>query len=254
MSLRSTPPAPLEDLEVARARRRASVVAVVAGLTLLLWFQITRLVVDLKPDTPGSDAPDDQFVEFYVGNASRLPWHATMFVVQWTVMLVLLAAVTRAVCVRFDLAAIVALLLAGGAMSIYTAAEGVLSWPVVQTEGSAESIRQMVDPGVARALVLSRDGLHAPAAVLLGIAVLLIGWLLLRSGLWGRWVAALLSLLSGGLAMSSIVVGPEGLGPGLIFVVWGVAVPLMLLVGLRRAEKPGTPDAAGAAPVEVPRP
>lgn len=36
------------------------------------------------------------------------------------------------------------------------------------------------------ALLESLDGLHAPAAVLLGISVLLIGWLLLKSGLRGR--------------------------------------------------------------------
>lgn len=83
-------------------------------------------------------------------------------------------------------------------------------------------------------MVESRDGLHAPAAVLLGFSVLLIGWLLVRSGLWGHWVMAALSLLSGGLALSSIVVGPDGFGPGLVLVVWGVVVPWMLLVGLRR--------------------
>jgi hypothetical protein len=90
----------------------------------------------------------------------------------------------------------------------------VFSWPVVQSGATAESVRSVVDPGVAKAAVLSRDGLHAPASILLGLSVLLIGWLLLRSQLWGRSATAALSALSGGFALSSIVVGSEGLARG----------------------------------------
>lgn len=220
----------------ARARRRASVVAVVAGVGLVSWFQVIQLVVDLKPGAPAPEEPDEEFVEFFVGNLSRLPWYATLFTLQWVIMLVLFVAVVRATCSRFDLAAIAALALAGAATAVYVVAEGILSWPTVRAGITAEAVRHSLDPGVARALVESRDGLHAPAALLLGVAVLLIGWLLLSSRLWGRWVMATLSLLSGALAMSSIVVGPDGLGPGLIFLVWGIVVPIMLLVGLRRAD------------------
>jgi hypothetical protein len=99
--------------------------------------------------------------------------------------------------------------LAGTATALYVAAEGVLSWPVVQTVRSAETVRRILDPGVARALVLSRGGLHAPASVLLGGSVLLIGWLLLRSELKGRWPMAAFSGVAGAFALSSIVVDPK---------------------------------------------
>lgn len=223
------------DLTLA-ARRRASVAAVAAGWGLLLWFQVVRQVVRLDPSPPMPEDPDERFIEFYVGNASRLAWIATAYALQWALMLVLLAAVVRAVCRRFDLAAILALLLAGAATAVYVVGEGVKVWPVVQGDVTEETVRRVLEPGVARALLESRDGLHAPAAVLLGISVLLIGWLLLRSGLRGRWVMAGLSAVSGGLALSSVVVGPDGFGPGLIFVLWGPVVPVLVLFGLRRLQ------------------
>ena len=227
---------PIEiDLTLA-ARRRASVAAVVAGWALLLWFQVVRQVVRLDPGPPMPEDPDERFIEFYLGNASRLAWIATAYTFQWALMLVLLAAVVRAVCRRFDLAAILALLLAGAATAVYVVGEGVKVWPVVQGEVTEETVRRVLDPGVARALLESRDGLHAPAAVLLGISVLLIGWLLLKSGLRGRGVMAGLSAVSGGLALSSVVVGPEGFGPGLIFVLWGPVVPVLVLLALRRLQ------------------
>ena len=45
-----------------------------------------------------------------------------------------------------------------------------------------------------------------------------------------------LSAVSGGLALSSIVVGPEGFGLGLILVLWGPVVPVLVLLALRRLQ------------------
>ena len=65
--------------------------------------------------------------------------------------------------------------LAGGATTLHASAESVLLWPVLAAAGmSAESVGDILDAGVAAAAVLSRDVLHAPASVLLGVAVLVI--------------------------------------------------------------------------------
>lgn len=86
---------------------------------------------------------------------------------------------------------------------------------------SAGKLREDLDADLAQAAELSRDGLHAPASVLLGMSVLLIAWLLAKSDLWGRWVMSGLAVIAGAFALSSVLVGPEGFGPGFIFVLWG---------------------------------
>jgi hypothetical protein len=82
--------------------------------------------------------------------------------------------------------------------------------------------------------VLSRDGLHAPASVLLGIAVLISAWLLARSDLRGHWVMSALAVVAGAFDVASVLVGPDGLGPGLVFVLWAPVVSVLLLIGRHR--------------------
>lgn len=221
--------------EVVAARRRAGMVATVAGLVLLPWFLVIDLIAGFRPGSPPLGAPAEEFVDFYVENFSRIPLHITLFIGQWVIVLVLLVAVVRAACTRLDLAAILATTLAGAATAIYVGAEGVLLWPVPAADMTAGKLRDNLDPGLAQAAVLSRDGLHAPAGVLLGGSVLVIAWLLARSDLWGHWAMSVLAVLAGALALSSVLVGPEGFGPGLIFVLWGPVVAVLLLVGRWRS-------------------
>lgn len=217
--------------ELASARRRAALVAVVAGLAVVPWFLLIDAAADFRPDSPEPSAAAEEFVEFYVDNLTRIPLSTTLYIGQWVIQLVLLVAVVRAACRRLDVAAFLATALAAAATAIYVGAEGVRLWPVMAAGASAGDVRAAVDPAVAKAAVLSRDGLHAPAAVLLGVAVLVIAWLLARSDLWGRWVMAGLGLVAGAFAVSSVLVGPEGLGPGVVFVLWGPVVAVVLLVG-----------------------
>lgn len=222
--------------EVAGARRRAGLVASVAGLALVPWFLVMNQISGLRPESPSLGAPAQDFVDFYVDNSSRIPLNTTLFIGQWIIQLVLLVALVRAACMRLDLAAIVAITLAGAATAIYVVAEGVRVWPVLATtDMTAEEIRDNLDPGLAQAAVLSRDGLHAPAAVLLGVSVLVIAWLLARSDLWGHWAMSVLGLVAGAFALSSVLVGPEGFGPGFIFVMWIPVVAVLLLVGRWRS-------------------
>lgn len=87
---------------------------------------------------------------------------------------------------RLGVAAVLAISLACAATANYAIAEGVLLWPVYAADMSAGSCDDLV-PTLARLAVLSRDGLHVPASVLLGVSVLVIAWLLVKSDLWGHW-------------------------------------------------------------------
>lgn len=218
-------------------RRRAGLVAAVAGLVLLPWFWIVEAVAGLRPVPPPLGAPGGEFIDFYVDNFSRIPLNATLFIGQWAIILVLLVSVVRTAHDRLDLAAILSITLAGCATAIFVGAEGARLWPVMAADMSAPTLRDGLDPLLAQAAVLSRDGLHAPASVLLGISVLLLAWMLARSDLWGRVVMSGLAVIAGVFALSSVIVGPEGFGPGFIFVLWGPVTAVVLLIGRRRGRK-----------------
>ena len=225
--------------EVAAARRRAGRVASGAGLVLVPWFLAIDPMSGFRPESPPLGAPARDFVDFYIDNFSRIPLNATLFIGQRVIQLVLLMAIVRAACRRLDLAAVLAITLAGVATAIYVAAEGVRVWPVLATtDMTAGELRDHLGPGLAQGAVLSRDGLHAAAAVLLGVSVLVIAWLLARSDLWGHWAMSVLGAGAGAFALSSVLVGPEGFGPGFISVIWVPVVAVLLLLGRWRA---GTP-------------
>ena len=206
--------APVErEVGLSAARRRAGMVAAVAGLVLMPWFWLSEAVAGFRPVSPPLGAPEQEFIDFYVENFSRIPLSATLFVGQWVIILVLLVSVVGAASGRMDLPAILATTLAGAATAIYVGAEGARLWPVMAADMSAGNLRDGLDPGLAQAAALSRDGLHAPASVLLGVSVLLIAWLLARSDLWGRWVMSGLAVMAGAFALSSVLVGRRGSGP-----------------------------------------
>lgn len=218
--------------EVAAARRRAAIVAAVAGLSLAPYFRLSLAVVGWPArEAPFVGAPATDYVDFYVDGFSQIPLTATVAIGSWTIWLVLVVSVVRAACRRFDLAAVLSVTLAGASTAVYVAAEGVLAWPTIGM--TAGEIPENLDAGVAQALVLSRDGLHAAAAVLLGISLLVVSWLLARSDIWGHWLLAVVGFLAGMSACTSMIVGPEGLGPGGIML-WGIVVAVVILIGLRR--------------------
>jgi hypothetical protein len=219
------------ETETIKARRRAVLAAAVAGLVLLPAFWLTQSIAGLVPE----DGSREAYVAFYVDNLSRIPLRVTLLIGLWVIVLVQLVAVVRSACSRLDLAAILAITLAGAATAVYVGAEGVLLWPVLaNADTTAATLSDTLDPGNAAAAVLSRDGLHAPASVLLGVAVLIIAWLLARSDLWGHWAMSALAVVAGAFAVSSVLVGPDGLGPGLVFVMWAPVVSVLLLIGRHR--------------------
>jgi hypothetical protein len=165
-----------------------------------------------------------------------MPLNATLAIGMWVIWLILIVAVARAACRRFDVAAILAVTLAGAATAVFVAAEGILAWPAVLFDMTARGIRDNLDPGVAQAMVLSRDGIHATAIVLLGVSMFLVAWLLARSDLWGHWPLAVIAALAGIPATLHVLVGSEGLGPGLI-ILWGVVIGVVVPIGQRRSTR-----------------
>lgn len=220
---------PVARLPESAARRRAAVVASLAGIALPVWFWISEAVWGLA-DLPETDAVPGQYVDFYVDNFSRFPANATAYVGLWVLVLVLLVAVVRATVSRIGLAAILAISLAGAATASTVMTEGVRVWPALTFE-TPEQLADTLDPVVAQALVLSRSGLHAPAVVLSGLAMLVIAWLLWGSDLWGHRTLAIITGLAGAATTAFMFFGPEG--PALT-IPWGIVMAMALLIGLRR--------------------
>jgi hypothetical protein len=221
------------DNDLVAARRRAGVVAAIAGVVLAPYFWVASATLGWPGwDAPAPGASGESFIDFYLQGRGRIPLVATVAIGSWAIWLTLVVSVVRAACRRFDLAAILAVTMAGGSTAVFVAAEGLLAWPTVGL--SAEEIPLVLDPGVAQAMVLSRDGLHAAASVLLGIAMVLVSWLLVRCDLWGHRVLAAVAFLAAIAAVAAMVVGPEGLGPGGVML-WGLVVSVVILLGRRRA-------------------
>jgi hypothetical protein len=216
-------------------RRRAAVVAAIAGLAVPVWFWISEGLFGLVG--PPDDAAAGDYIDFYVENFSQLPRIATAYVGLWALILVLFIAVVRAAVTRLNVAALVAVGLAVASAAAAAIVEGVRAWPTLTFETAAQ-LADTLDPVVAQALVDSRGGLHGPAVALSGIAMLVIAWLLVRSDLWGHTVLAVLTGLSGAATAVFMLFGPEG--PALT-VPWGIVVAVVLLVGLR-LDRPSAPE------------
>lgn len=199
------------------------------------WFWLIEAVAALDPVSPPLGATDQELVDFYAGNVGRLPVTTTLFVAQWVLLLALLVSVVRVVAGGGrGVAATLATALATAACAVYVGAEGVRLWPLLAADLSAARVRADLDPALAASAVLSRDGLHAPAGVLLGAAVLVIAGLLAGSDVWGRWVLVGLAVVAGAVGLTSVVAGPDGFGPGVIMVLWAPVTGVLLAVGAWR--------------------
>lgn len=194
-------------------RRRAGVVAAVAGLALVPYFWFASALVGWPGhNAPAADAPARAFVDYYATEASQVRRAATVAIGLWVLWLALVVAAVRWACRRLDFAAVFAMTLAGASVAVFVAAEGVMVWPAIAV--SAREIAEHLDPEIARASVMSRDGLHAAASVPWGVSMLVVAWLFVRSDLRGRWVLGGVGVLAGVSACTTMFQGSDPLGPG----------------------------------------
>lgn len=217
------------------AQRSAAVVAAVVAFVVPPWFIATLVVVGTYRNNymPGLDAPDRDFVQFYVDNFSRIPLTSTMFIIGWALILVVLVAVVRALTPRLTLPGILAVTFAGVSTAVSVASQGLFTYPTIAVEMTPERIPANLDPGVARFIVLSAEGVQNAGGVLMGAALLMVALVAARSTLWGHWVIAVLAAFMGAVGTLNMLLG--GGGSAVIGLIpFGILAGIVLLIARPR--------------------
>ncbi len=218
-------------------RRSAALVAAVVAFVVPPWFMATLTLVGSYRDNymPGLDAPDRDFVQFYVDNFSKVPLTSTMFIVGWALVLMVLIALVRALNPRLMLPGILAITFAGVSTAVSVASQGLFTYPTLAFEMTAERIPANLDPAVARFIVVSTEGIQAAGGVLMGVALLMVALLAARSDLWGHWAIAVVAALMGLAGTLNMVLGGTG---SMIFgmIPFGIFVGVVLLIARSRLD------------------
>lgn len=199
---------------VVASRRHSALVGAVCAFVVPIWLIATLVVVGSYRDNhvpkPGDAA--DSFVRFYVDNFSTIRITSTMFIVGWVLVLVVLASLVHALEPRRTLLGTFAVTMAGLWLAVLVVAQGLFTWPTLIPEVQATDLPVNLDPGVARFLVLSIDGVQGAGGVLLGVALLLVALIAVRSDLWGHTVIAVVAALLGVAGVLNMVLGGGGTG------------------------------------------
>lgn len=222
-------------------RRSAALVAAVAAFVVPVWLSAALVLVGTYRDNymPGLDAPDQDFVQFYVDNFSKIPLTSTMFIVGWALILVVLVAIVRALTPRLTLPGILAITFAGVSTAVSVASQGLFTYPTLVFEMTAERVPSNLDPAVARFIVLSTEGIQNAGGVLIGVALLMLALLAARSDLWGHWVIAVIAALMGAVGTLNLVLGGGGsMVVGMI--PFGIVAGVVLLIARSRLHDPQT--------------
>ena len=225
----------------AAARRSAALVAAVTAFVVPPWFIATITVVGTYKDNsmPGLDAPERDFVQFYVDNFSKVPLTSTMFIVGWALILVVLVALVRALTPRLTLPGILAVTFAGISTAVSVASQGLFTYPTIVFEMTAERIPANLDPAVARFIMLSTEAVQNAGGVLIGMALLMVALLAARSDLWGHWAIAVVAGLMGVVGTLNMVLG--GAGTMIVGMIpFGIFVGVVLLIARSRLHDPQT--------------
>jgi hypothetical protein len=221
-------------------RRVAALVVVVVAFVVPVWYIATLIVVGTYRDNyvPGVGARDQEFVQFYVDNFSKIRLTSTMFIIGWILILVLLVSVVRVFAPRVRLAGIVAVTLAGASTAVSVASQGLFTYPTLVPELTADKLPANLDPEVARFIVLSTEAIQNAGGVLLGVALLMVALLAAQSDLWGHRFIAVIAALMGIVGTLNMVVG--GAGTAVFGMIpFGIITGLVLLRARRRLGSPG---------------
>ena len=226
------------DLRVV-ARRSAALVAAVVAFVVPPWFIASLALVGSYKNNyqPGLDAPEQDFVQFYVDNFSKIPLTSTMFIIGWALILVVLIALVRALTPRLTLPGILAINFAGISTAVSVASQGLFTYPTILVEMTTERLAGNLDPAVARFIVLSAEGVQNAGGVLIGLALLMVALLAARSDLWGHWAIAVVAGLMGVAGTFNMVLGGSGsMVVGMI--PFGIFVGVVLLIARSRLHDP----------------
>lgn len=226
------------DLTVV-ARRSAALVAAVVAFVVPPWFIASLALVGSYKNNyqPGLDAPDRDFVQFYVENFSKIPVTSTMFIIGWALILIVLIALVRALTPRLTLPGILAITFAGISTAVSVASQGLFTYPTIVLEMTAEKVPANLDPAVARFIVLSTESVQSAGGVLIGLALLMVALLAARSDLWGHWAIAAVAGLMGVAGTFNMVLGGSGsMVVGMI--PFGIFVGVVLLIARSRLHDP----------------
>ena len=216
-------------------RRNAALVAAVVAFVVPVWFMATLTAVGSYRGNyiPGVDDPDQDFIQFYVDNHSKIPLTSTMFIIGWVLILVVLVAVVRALAPRMTLPGILAITLAGTSTAVSVVSQGLFTYPTITYELTAEKVPANLDPAVARFIVLSTEPVQNAGGVLIGVAMLMVALIAARSDLWGHRVIAVIAGIMGAVGVLNMVLG--GGGTAVIGMVpFGVVTGIVLLIGRSR--------------------
>jgi hypothetical protein len=219
----------------AAARRSAALVAAVVAFVVPPWFIAALALVGTYRDsyTPGLDAPERDFVQFYVDNFSEIPLTSTMFIIGWSLMLVVLIALVRALDPGLTLPGILAITFAGLSTAVSVASQGLFTYPTIMFEMTAERIPANLDPATARFIVLSTEGVQNAGGVVIGVALLMVALLAARSDLWGHWAIAAVAAVMGVAGTLNMVLG--GGGSMIVGMIpFGIFVGVVLLIARSR--------------------
>ncbi len=112
-------------------------------------FFATLVVVGSYRDNyiPGLDAPDRDFVQFYVDNFSKIPVTSTMFIIGWALILVVLVALVRTLNPRLTLSGMLAIAFASISTAVSVASQGLFTYPTILVEMTAETDPRQPGPG-----------------------------------------------------------------------------------------------------------
>lgn len=221
--------------QMVEAQRSASLVAAVVAFVVPVWFIAALAMVGTYQGNyqPGLGASDEEFIQFYVDNFSKIPLTSTMFIVGWALIFVVLVALVRALTPQTTLPGILAVTLAGASTAVSVASQGLFTYPTLTLELTAENIPANLDPAVARFIVLSTEAVQNAGGVLLGIALLMVALLAARSNLWGHWVITAIAAIMGTAGTLNMVLG--GGGTAVIGIIpFGIVTGIVLLIARSR--------------------
>ena len=166
-----------------------------------------------------------------------------LIVWSWALLLILFISLLFASGRGLVLLKTISVALMGAFTAVAVGGQALFASPTLVVDMTDAKIAEDLDPGLARGLVLLPDTMSAVGGILLGLAFLVLGWVLWASDLVGRRFLAITAGLMGLFGSINLVLG--GGSPILSVAVWAVAAAILTLISRQRIRPPaGDPSIA----------